>query len=523
MEYRFDQCTMIGNQLIDEILNFEGSQHTLTLNSQTKVVELWNTLPFNRKEVVTLDIYFNCGYKTKYQEPFGYELKNSFKIFDNQGKEVPYGLVSMKKNYKTRKYNQFVESNDIHTVSFEAQLPAMGSVEYKIVPYNMASRYLNMMSKSETEVENEYLKLKINNDGTIELYDKLNNNSYHQLLSYGDDGEIGDGWYHASPVEDSVVSSLGSNCIIERIENGPSRTVFKVTNLMKVPDCLEVYPNGIRRSQNYVTLKICSLIGLSKGAKHVDIKTSVSNIAKDHRLRLKLPTNINTSTFFADQPFAFVERKTGVNLETQTWRECEVPEKQMGGIVLKRFDDGTGLAFVSPYGLHECAAQDDEAGTMLVTLFRSFSKTVMTNGEEGGQIIGDLEFKYSILPMQAETNYADLIRLKECTQTMVKSTTFTVAEDYILPQFKSYFQLISDNICMSILKPAENSEKSRVILRLYNMSKVTSEAEIKCFKEISGVEEVNLNEEYIRSLPSGKNNVIVELAPWKVMTLALTF
>ncbi|HEY5584699.1 MAG TPA: glycoside hydrolase family 38 C-terminal domain-containing protein [Ruminiclostridium sp.] len=523
MEYRFDQSKMISNQLIDEIFNYERSQHEIDSKSETRAMLLWNPLPFKRKEVITVDIDFNTDYKTQYQEPFGYELKNSFKIFDSNGNEIPYGLISIKKNYKIRRYNQLVEQADVHTVSFEAEIPAMGTAEYKIVAFNEASRYLDSMSKNENEVENEYIKLKINDDGTLNIFDKVIGKSYEHLLSYVDDGEIGDGWFHANPVEDRVITSSGCECTVERVENGPSRTVFKIIVYMKVPESMNYHVHGISRSQDYVMLKICSLVGLSKGANHVEIETTVSNTAKDHRLRLKLPTNINTSIYFANQPFTFVERNVGVKLETQSWRECDVPEKQMGGIVGKRSDDKSGLAFVSAYGLHECAALNDEQGTILVTLFRSFQKTVLTNGEEGGQILGDLKFKYSIVPLQQEIIYADLTRLQDCLQAGIKSTSFRVAEDYVLPKPQSYIELKSDNVCLSILKRAENEEEGKIIIRIYNMSDEASEAEVNCFREIIYLEEVNLNEEYIRSLPFDKNRFITKLDPWKVQTLCLKF
>lgn len=522
MEYRFDQSKLISNQIVESVMNFERNQHALVNDSQTRVIQLWNPMPYPRKEVITVDIDFNKDYKTKYQEPFGYEEKNSFKVYDYNAKEIPYGIVGIKKNYNVRRYNQFVEQVDLHTISLEVEMPAMGTVEYKIVPYEEASRYLDSMAKSQQEVENEYIKLRVNDNGTLNIFDKVGNKNYDQLLSYVDDGEIGDGWNHAKPAEDRVITSRGSECIIERVENGPSRTVFKVTNYMKVPATMDYHVHGIRRSQNYLTLKICSLVGLSKGSKSVDIETTINNIAQDHRVRLQLPTGISSSTYFANQPFTFVERKPGIELDTQNWKECDVPEKQMGGIVGIRNTDKTGLAFVAEYGLHECAVTDDEQKTMLITLFRSFGKTVMTNGEVGGQIQGDLKFKYCIAPMQSNTTYADLIHLQDCMQAGVKTIGFRVSENYVLPNPQSYFEINSVDVCMSIMKRPENADKNAIVLRLYNMSDRTATAQIKCFKEIKHVEQVNLNEEYIGALSFDKNTIDMEFGAWQIKTLSIS-
>lgn len=523
MEYRFDQCKAISAQLFEEMFNFERTQYKYEDDSQTMVLQLWNPLPFARKEVVTVDIDFDRDYRTRYQEPFGYECKNSFKILDGNGREIPYGLVNIKRNYTKRRYKQFVEWVDVHTVTFEAELAAMGATEYKVVSCNEPSRYLDIMSRNEHEAENEYIKLSINNNGTINIYDKISKKLYDNLLNYIDDGELGDGWYHVNPTEDRIITSEGSDCRIEKVENGPSRTVFKVVRTLKVPERMEYWQQNIRRSEIYTTLRIVSLIGISKGSNHIDVDTTITNTARDHRLRLKIPTGVKASTFFADQPFAFVERKTGIKLETQDWNECDVPEKQMSGIVGKRDRDGTGLAFISAYGLHECSAPDDEYGSIYVTLFRSFGKTFMTNGEDGAQIIGDHNFKYRLVPLRPEISYASLIRLKDCLQTGIKYNTFRVSADYVLPSPTSYFELEDGNICMSILKRAEKNEKDVIIIRLYNMSDESSNTEIKCFKELIGAAEVNLNEEYLRSVPFTGNVAKIILSPWKVMTLELHF
>jgi alpha-mannosidase len=521
MEYRFDQVKLVSEQLVDECLNHELHQYKQSEASNERLLVLWNPLPFERKEVVTIDIDFNTDYPHKYQEPFGYEVKNSFKIFDYRGNEIPYGLVGIRKNHTFRKYNQSVEQVDLYTVSLEIKAPAMGRTELRLVPYKEASRYLSVMSMDERSVENEFIRLLINDNGTFEVYDKQSGINYSRLGSYVDDGEIGDGWFHVNPVEDRVVSSLGSECIIEKIENGPSRTVFKVTNYMKVPKEMNYKGSGIRRSGEYMILKITSKIGLSKASSHVDVETMVENNSRDHRLRLKLPTGISSDMYFVNQVFAFVNRKTGINIDTQDWKECEVPEKQMGGIVGKRKSDGSGLAFISAHGLHECAALDDEEGTVNITLFRSFNKTVMTNGEPGGQIQGELKFKYYIKPIQAETTNSDLIRLQDTLAAGMKFRTVRIDPDYELKKPQNFLKIEDGNICMSILKRPEDGEENKVIIRLYNLAGEHSKAKIESCREILEVEEVDLNEEFVQKLPCEGYSFEAQHSPWKLKTYSI--
>lgn len=419
-------------------------------------------------------------------------------------------------------YNQTKEF-DLYTISMEADLPAMGTAEYKIVPFAAASRYLDVFAKEARTAENEYLKLQINDNGTITVTDLSNGKMYDDLLYYLDDGEIGDGWYHVNPVNDSVVDTTGFPCRIELFENGPARAVFKITKLITIPREMEYYRHGIRRSEDMTAMEITSYVGLSAGARFVDVETIVDNTARDHRLRLAIPTGIPSERYFANQPFAFVERLTGVDFDTQTWKECDIPEKPMSGIVGKREDDGTGLAFISAYGLHECAAFDDSRGTICVTLFRSYGKTVRTNGEDGGQIIGRHTFRYGIMPMQADTSYAQLIRIQEAMQVPVKSATIRVNADYRVPASNSYFEIVGEHICASMIKCPENEEQNQVIVRVYNMSGNDASAKIVCFRPLVSVFEVDLNETDKAACAFDSHSVNVQLSGWKIKTFRLQF
>lgn len=528
MGYRFDQTMEIGEQAVSRVMQFwrdgVSSVNATKEAGPCQTVLISNPLPFARKEVVSIDLDFPQQYPTTFQEPFGYELKNSFKIFDHQGNECPYGLVDIKRNWRVRSNNQHVETVTRHTVTFEAELPAMGKAPYSIVPFEEASRYLTYLSRSEGEAENEFIKLNIEGNGTISITDKANGIVYDRLLQYADDGEIGDGWYHAGPVRDRTVSDTGCECTVERVENGPVRAVFRIVKQLRVPREMVYDRNGIRRSDDTVTLTIESRIGLSKSAREVDFETTIVNTAKDHRLKLIIPTQISTPSYFVNQPFAFVERQAGIRTETAAWRECDVPEKQMGGIVGKRAQDGRGLAFVSRTGLHECAVDDDPAGTIRITLFRTFRQTVMTNGEEGGQLLGPLTFRYALHLMSPTTNYADLIRIQDAMQAGIRYVSVKTGANAELPALVSYFDLDSKHICVSVIKSPDR-DQGDLIVRFINYSNEVAEGQLTCFRDIRSADKLDLDEQFIETMSSSiqGSSLRLHMAPWKIETYRLSF
>jgi mannosylglycerate hydrolase len=554
MEYRFDQAKEVGGlvrkQALRHLLPTEaadapgGALRGASAGSATRsaageasgevswrrVLAVVNPLPFPRAEVMTVDIDFPRGYPCTYAEPFGYEMKNSFKIYNAAGEEVPYGLVSIRNNWKMRRYDQVVGVVDRYTIALQVEAPALGMAEYTVEPYEAASRYLQALLAGDREAENEFLRLRIRDNGTLCVTDKRTGRVYDQLGGYVDDGEIGDGWYHANPAEDRLVSSGGGSCEIHRVESNAARTVFEVRQTLAVPREVETFAHGMRRSYDMAELTIVSRVELAKGAKHVAVETTVVNTARDHRLRLVLPTGVASETYFSNQAFAFVERATGVRAETQSWKECEVPEKPMAGIAGRRRDDGTGLAFVSAYGLHECAASDDEAGTLAVTLFRSFRRTVMTNGEEGGQLLGELTFRYALAVLEPGTSYADLTRLQDVLQTPMHGETRGVSAAEAVGSAAagkaamgpvSYLALSASDIVMSTLKLPESGEPDRIIVRLVNLYSERASATLTCYRRIVGVEELNLNEEVQSSRGHDGNTLEISMEPWKIATFGL--
>lgn len=523
MHYRFRQVKSISNSVIGKVMHEELGQADYCSSSNNRKLSVLNPLPYKRHETITVTIDFNMDYKSEFADPSSPEVRNGFKLMDSTGKEIPYNLVKILKNRFTDRPGELYRYQaDLYTISFEAQLSPMGYTEYLLVPYEKPIRYLERMSTSPTSCENEYLSLNINADGTIDILDKDTGKRYSRLLSYLDDGEIGDGWFHVNPVEDTVVFSQGSPCTIEKVDDGPASCTFKVTHYMRVPERMNKGVNGYSRSHERVDLKISSLVTLSKGHRWVDVKTSIDNIAKDHRLRLNIPTGIGTDTYYASQAFYFVERKTGFNRNTGNWKEADLPEKAFDGIVMKRDDQGDGLAFISAGGLHECAALDDGEGSILITLLRSFSKTHLTDGEPDGQLQQPLEFGYRLMPVRQGDSFGDLIRAKDCLQIGIKSATQRVSQDYLISEKSEAFTLYGDNIVLSLMKTPEDQQEGSIIIRCSNYSDDISEGFFECPSTIKEAFETNMLEENIGAAEFSGNSLNLTLKPWEIKTFRVT-
>lgn len=522
MEYRFSQTEEICKTLTEDYLH-KTARHNETSNNYESVLTVFNMLPYEVEKTITADLDFPQDYSAKYQEPFGYELINSFRIYDAENNEIPYSIKEIKRGWVKRIFDQVVRVCDVHTVTFKATIPGCSMAEFKIVPEEKSPvRYLEKLKAGQNYAENDYLRFDILNNGSLKITDKVTGKVYSDLCNLSDDGEIGDGWFHANPVNDIVVNSSVCSASVEKIEHGPSRCVFRVTRYMELPECVEQDKFGKHRSETRVKVKFSMLVGLSEESRYVDFSLDFDNTVKDHRLKLLLPTGITTDTYFSGQAFCCCERKVGIDYTTQNWRETDQYEKSTNGIFGKRDADGFGLAFIAAEGIHECAAYDDEEGTVAATLLRSFKTTVMTNGEEKCQLQKNLNYKFYIVPLDNDVSYSDLLKLQDIQGTNMPVYFENVQADDIKVH-KSPISVDGKNVSVSVIKVPESGEDDAFIIRVFNSSGEDAEGKITVNRGLLKAEETNLNEELIADVETDGNSVKFGLSPWKIKTFKIYY
>ena len=309
-------------------------------------------------------------------------------------------------------------------------------------------------------------------------------------------------------------------CRVEKIESGCSRCVFRITKEISLPKEMIIDQITQRRSSEYENCTVVFEVGLSENARYADVEMTFDNRVKDHRLRLVMPTYTDSDTYFAGQAFYCCTRKAGIDYATEQWREPEQYEKAMNGIVGRRDAAGNGLAFVSAEGLHECGSTVDKNSTLYVTLLRSFKKTVATNGEKRGQLLGEHKYKFVLAPIDDTVSYADLLKIQDKLAVGTISMYREVEKEEKLAAPEGVFRIDGENICLSILKCAEREDGAYAV-RVFNASDKASNAIIQFGKTVQWAKNVNLNEEDTEenNAKINGNTVSVPVKAWQIVTV----
>ena len=519
MHYRFDQVDQITHNI--EEYGMQNLSRFADTPGEHMVVTLFNALPHRRKETVTVDLFFDRRWKQKWSEPFGYEPINAFRLVDKDGNNVPYQVVNINRG-KGRVHCGEQGSADRHRIVFEADLAPGGTTEYRVVPVEgAATRPSGSLRTGLYTAENEMVRLTVEPaDGTVTITDKRTGEVYEKQLTLVDDGELGDGYMHANPVADRAILSAVTKSVAVSCD-AASKCTFTIVKEMYVPKDMQKFHErnfDLRRNDELEALTITANVSLTKSSPMVEVEMTVANSARDHRLRLMLPTGVDAPTYRASQAFYVAQRRVEINPATLSWEEKEQTEKAMNGFAYKR-QGQRGLAFVSGGGLHEIGAFPGQEGLLAVTLLRCFGTAVSGYVSEDGQMQGEWNYRFGLLPLAQESD-ADIQRRLDAFAAGVKCRDDRTWQEIPLEEH-SFYRLESENVLLSTVKVAEDNRG--VVFRVYNLSDTFEIARLTFDRTPQMAALTNLEEQHPEMLTVADNGVDLPVGAWQIRTIYVKF
>ncbi|MGL5694566.1 MAG: glycoside hydrolase family 38 C-terminal domain-containing protein, partial [Peptostreptococcaceae bacterium] len=264
---------------------------------------------------------------------------------------------------------------------------------------------------NENYLENEYLKVEINENGSFNIEDKINNEVYTDLGIYENTGDIGNEYIYMQPVNDIGITTKDLKAKIEVKEDLPYKAVIEITHNWSIPkganelldteikEVLEFNKRKSQRSKDYIDFIIKTELILEKSSKGLKVKTTFNNVAKNHRLRALYPTDTNTSNHYSDSVFEVVKRNNEVSNEWENPSNCQ---HQHAFVNIKADDRGLTIA---NKGLNEYEVLRYDRNTVAITILRSVGEL----GDWGvfytpeAQCLGEHSVELEILPCNKDS------------------------------------------------------------------------------------------------------------------------
>lgn len=533
-EFRlWDRERVTGHDCRQDTHTLEQDEELLNLEESAKDgvyhLRLFRALPGDVKEVCVLTLAFpvSTPYPARQAEPFGYEQLNSFKLYGEDGKELPYSLIRVERNRQRRFYRHDCRTYDLYTIAFQPLLRGCGWSSVELRPSAKPVRYRQTQLCGRSSAANQLIRLDIANDGTFTITDLRSGRSYNRQNEYRLDREIGDGWNHVSP-SDTGVTIGSSRATIRLLHDGPVYTEFEIIRDYEFPRELlfcgtitEKYA-GIRESSETVIQSLHTFVRLEAQSNMLKIRTELKNQAGDFRLRLAVPTGM-TGNYFISQSGAFLNRKPGREhgCLSDDFMESERIGKNFDGILGKRDKQG-GIALLTRAGIHEAGGIAGDEGELFVTLMRAFRRTVHTDAETEGQLNKHLVWEYAVKYFEPQTTEADLYRSLQNFRMTLNYHQLPASKLKHVPTDRS-FLTIDGSLVFSCLKPADDGQPQTVVLRLLNLSADPQQSTIHFAKKFKRASLCRLDETEQQTLAADATFLKVSANPWKWISIKLFF
>lgn len=322
------------------------------------------------------------------------------------------------------------------------------------------------------EIETDYLKLCVGEAG-LTLHDKRTGQVYTDFIQFEDRGDIGNEYLYFQPVNTQPIYADLTH--VEVVENTSQTARLRLTHTLTIPvsadDRLELEQEGLveymkrtaGRSQEMTRIELVTDMTVLASDPQIRFKTRFTNTAKDHRIRLLIPTHHQGENHEAESIFEVVERP---NQASAVWENPENPQRQQAFVSLT--DDEKGVT-VATKGLYEYEVLEDK--TLAVTILRAVGEL----GDWGyfptpdAQCLRTLEVEYALECHRPAERFATFRRAK-AFQTPLTSLQVPVQEGTVEPTGRAleHPALQEEKICPTALK--QDTAGNHTLLRYYNMS-----------------------------------------------------
>jgi mannosylglycerate hydrolase len=534
MEVRYSKALQIGKHVTAEcfagLLPYDEREF-----HDDCYLFVFNPSPFVRSEVVEADVEFFLqdivvGLNPEVKVDPKLPPVKGFTLRDPAGTEVPYQVLRRKEDfgvtYSKHDYPHQTLADRFSILVLADRLPALGWKGLTVTQTNIMPAFPSRLRFGNSFLENEFLRVEVADSGIVTLVDKLTGQNFERINCFEDSGDVGDEYNYSYPERDEWILSDQRRARVTVEEHGPLRGAIRIEHRMMVP--ASASPDGKSRSSHKEELVISTVLTMTQFSRRLDIRTTVHNTVKDHRLRVLFPTGIRTDESFADTPFAVVKRKHRTYDTAEFTIEHPALVAPMQRFVAIRDAHRSFTLIVK--GLPEYELKLNDPGVLALSLLRCVGKLsgrdlITRPGGAAGwwnetpdaQCQGTHTFEYSVLPGSADdlTGWSTILR--EVELFTVPPLSLNRKNDQSVLE-NTFLSLSPESLTLSALKTAD--EGKGVIIRLSNPVDRTVEGSIHCKSLVKEAFRATMDEGILESLSVTEGHEIrLTMKPFEVMTV----
>ena len=449
-----------------------------TISSQVKTgnassgvpVMVVNPLAWLRTDLATFDVQMPTAPKA------------GLAVLDAQGKALPFQELS--RTSSTHTYRLLVETKDV---------PSLGYAVLHVVPGGNSTT--TDLKANGLTLENLLLRVTVDpKTGCFKsLYDKATNfesiapgGCGNQLQAFQDTPKDYDAWNIDADFEKHV-TTLDKVDSVELIEKGPVRATIRI-------------------ARTWQNSKFVQDVSLYAGLDRVDVTNNIDWHESHVLLKAAFPLAASGAQATYEIPYGSIERPTTRN---NSWEAAKFEVPALRWADLGDGNHGFSLINESKYGY------DTKGNVLRLTLLRS------PTWPDAEADRGHHQFRYSLYPHSGDWKQA--LTVRRGYEFNYPLRAFQVeAHDGSLPAQHSFVGITGDNVVLTALKKAEDSDA--LLLRLYEWAGKTGDVQVSLPEGANSASLTNLMEK-----PDGaklsitRNQITVPVHPYEIVSVRVEF
>ncbi|MEJ9210071.1 mannosylglycerate hydrolase [Bacillus smithii] len=515
----------IAEEKIDQLIRFYKRKIVDSMATDWNYDRLtaFNLLPYNRDEVITASVI------TKYK---------SFKLMNEDKSEIEFEVLNseiMDPGLIDRQivhygnYEPFIK----YTVQLRDRIPALGYKTYFVVEDDKELN-LNHSLRTQDRIDTDFYEISVNQNGTINIYDKQLNKTFYNVLLLENGGDDGDEYDYSPLPNEELIYSDHVDASIDITQNQFAAKI-DIQYRLNVPENLAKRKE--KKVDSFVDIHI--ELNIPNHKPIIEVKFEIDNHAKDHRLRVLIPTGIASAFSISDNQFGYIKRNVYDQAmevwEKENWDERPdsiYPMLSFVGLSNKEY----GMSVLTN-STREYEIVGDDYDTIAVTLFRSVGflgkeELLRRPGRPSGiklptpdsQMIGKLTLDFAITTHPGSTLEANVGRMAKEYLTPIHwynkipyDAMKLNKDDVKTPVHFSLLKETTPEVVLSTLKKAEKDDQ--LVLRIYNPTDTLKIASFEMNGSLKQAYTANLNEKPMESLEAKDNKVETRIKPNQVKTI----
>ncbi|HEY7026878.1 MAG TPA: hypothetical protein VH438_04695 [Gemmatimonadales bacterium] len=486
LETRFTEVEASANEIVhgalNQVVGHDPDRARVQPEIRRPALVVWNPVARKRSGVTTAEITFfrrdvlvgPPGARKPARGP-GYK---SFSLRNAAGQSIPVQVVDVQQGLERIDAPSHYPDQDLVDVAMVAfRSPELGGMEAAILHQGARGRGVmpGGVRASARSLRNEELEVKVSPDGTLVVQGRRATSRFAGLLALESGGDQGDTYTYCPPKRDRISRPHGKARLLT-LAKGPLLGALLIQQRMGCG-------SGGARSKGWV--EAATTLELRSEEPFLRLIVHLDNQARDHRLRLRLPTGLRGAESVAGTQFGSIRRLPGSvrSARIEAVRERGALREKPGTTdPAQRYvavaQGPRGIALLAP-GFFEFELTTD--GDLLLTMSRSVGELSRSDldcrpGHAAwpmptplAQCLGSSRLELALAPI-TEQDTAAPSRLERMWEDAFVGLSTRWLRFYCEAQggrtAGDAIELQGDGLVLSTLKPAESGEG--IVLRCFN-------------------------------------------------------